>query len=119
MGRYFQIQDDFLDCFGDPSVTGKIGTDIEDNKCGWLAVRALQKATPEQKKILEENYGVDDPGKVAIIKKLYDDLNLKELFYEFEEESYQTLMKLIEQCHGELPAEMFIDFAKRIYKRKK
>ena len=46
------LQDDFLDCFGDPAVTGKVGTDIEENKCSWLVVQALQRATPSQREIL-------------------------------------------------------------------
>ncbi|XP_070566289.1 farnesyl pyrophosphate synthase-like [Ptychodera flava] len=119
MGRYFQIQDDFLDCYGDPSITGKIGTDIEDNKCSWLVVQALDKATPEQKEILKENYGINDQEKVAVIKKLYEELKLKEAFLEFEEQSYENLMKLVEKCHGDLPSDLFVNFAKRIYKRKK
>jgi farnesyl diphosphate synthase len=71
MGEYFQIQDDYLDCFGDPEVIGKIGTDIQDNKCTWLVVQALQRCTPAQRKVLEHNYGQWDDKKVAKVKALY------------------------------------------------
>lgn len=53
LGEYFQVQDDFLDCYGSPEVIGKIGTDIEDNKCGWLIVQALSLANADQRKILD------------------------------------------------------------------
>ena len=42
-----------MDCYGDPKVTGKVGTDIEDNKCSWLVVQALDKANAEQRALLE------------------------------------------------------------------
>jgi farnesyl diphosphate synthase len=42
-----------LDCYGAPEVIGKIGTDIQDNKCGWLIVKALEIATEEQKETLK------------------------------------------------------------------
>merc|ERR1712007_28357 len=58
MGIYFQAQDDFLDCFGTPEQIGKIGTDIQDKKCGWLFVHAYHElATPEQKKVFDKLYG--------------------------------------------------------------
>lgn len=49
----FCAQDDYLDLFGDPSVTGKVGTDIQDNKCSWLVVQCLQRASPEQRRVLQ------------------------------------------------------------------
>jgi len=53
IGRFYQIQDDYISCFGDPEVRDKDDTDIQNGKCTWLIVMALQRATLEQRKILE------------------------------------------------------------------
>lgn len=67
----FQVQDDFLDCFGDSSVTGKVGTDIGEGKCTWLSVVALQRASPSQRLLMEEHYGRPEQESVDKVKALY------------------------------------------------
>jgi len=117
MGHFFQVQDDFLDCYGEPSVTGKEGTDIQEGKCTWLAVVALQRATPTQRQIFEECYGVNDPEKVAKIKQLYDDLGLPTTYSIYEEESYNLINTHIQQISRGLPHDLFFKFLSKIYRR--
>lgn len=117
MGEYFQVQDDYLDCYGAPEVIGKIGTDIEENKCGWLVVQALQRVTAEQRAVLEQHYGKSAPEDVAAVKQLYRDLDLTAVFKQYEEESFASLCALIDDADTELTKEPFRALLKKIYKR--
>src|SRR5215218_2881603 len=50
LGLAFQVQDDYLDAFGDASKFGKqIGGDIKSNKKTFLLIHALESASPSQK----------------------------------------------------------------------
>ncbi|KID72819.1 Farnesyl pyrophosphate synthase [Metarhizium brunneum] len=121
LGEYFQIQDDYLDNFGLPEHIGKIGTDIKDNKCSWLVNQALEIATPEQRKILEGNYGQKDDAKEAVIKKLYDDMKLKERYEAFEEKragEIRAMIERVDESEG-LKKGVFEVFLDKIYKRTK
>ncbi|KAK3927150.1 Farnesyl pyrophosphate synthase [Frankliniella fusca] len=117
MGEFFQVQDDYLDCYGDPSVTGKIGTDIQEGKCTWLAVVALQRANKEQREIMEKFYGSPDPADIQRIKDLYEELNVPLTYGTFEEESYNRIRTLIQQVSRGLPVELFFKFLDQIHKR--
>jgi farnesyl diphosphate synthase len=118
MGEYFQIQDDYLDCYGAPEVIGKIGTDIQDNKCSWLVVKALGKVNAAQRRILEENYGRHEDSCVQTVKRLYLDLKLKEEFEAYEEESYASIQRLLSEVTS-MPKDVFEFLLKKIYKRSK
>jgi farnesyl diphosphate synthase len=118
LGEYFQVQDDYLDCFGDPAVTGKIGTDIQDNKCSWLIVTAKERATLAQLALLKENYGRKDDSCVAAVKDMYTQLNLVEIYTEYEQASYDHILRLI-QSDGLVPSRIFTAFMSKLYKRTK
>ncbi|KAK6094023.1 Farnesyl pyrophosphate synthetase [Batrachochytrium dendrobatidis] len=119
LGEYFQVQDDYLDCYGTPETIGKIGTDIEDNKCGWLIVQALSRASPEQRTLLDQCYGKKNADSVAIVKNVYKELEIERIYHEYEEESYKRISVLIEKIEdGLIPRDMFVTFMNRIYKRK-
>lgn len=121
LGEYFQIQDDYLDNFGLPEHIGKIGTDIQDNKCSWLVNQALAIVTPEQRRILEENYGRKDKTKEAAVKKLYDELQLEQRYKEYEEKAVGEIRGLIEKIDESqgLRKGVFEAFLAKIYKRSK
>ena len=121
LGEYFQIQDDYLDAFGDPAVIGKIGTDIKDNKCGWLINQALQIVTPEQRRLLDENYGQKDDAKEKKVKELYNELQLEKRYQDYEEKRVAELRKMmdaVDESEG-LKKGVFETFLAKIYKRSK
>ncbi|TDL20808.1 farnesyl-diphosphate synthase [Rickenella mellea] len=129
LGEYFQIQDDYLDCFGSPEQIGKIGTDIVDNKCSWLINVALQHASPAQRKTLDENYGKKDKDAEARVKVVFEEVGLREKYAAYEESSYERVMGLIQTIpegglkggdgEGALKREVFKSFLDKIYKRTK
>lgn len=85
MGEYFQVQDDVMDCYTPPEKLGKIGTDIQDAKCSWLAVTFLANANPNQAEEFKANYGQDDEAKIAIVKRLFEETHMQDQFAKYEE----------------------------------
>ncbi|HEU4576172.1 MAG TPA: polyprenyl synthetase family protein [Chitinophagaceae bacterium] len=75
LGIAFQVQDDYLDAFGDPGKFGKqTGGDILANKKTFLLIHALEAATPAQKSALEKlmnNSNADQ--KVAGVLQIFRD----------------------------------------------
>ncbi|KAJ9595695.1 hypothetical protein L9F63_013108, partial [Diploptera punctata] len=115
MGQFYQVLADFLNCFGDPEVTGRVGTDIENGKCTWLSVVALQRASDSQKQILQECYGSKHPEKVARVKELYNTLGLPSTYKIYEEQTHDLLCTQIQQITRGLPHKLFFKFLEKVY----
>ncbi len=72
LGIAFQIQDDYLDAFGDPEKFGKKpGGDIIANKKTFLLLQALKVAMPEQREELNRLLKTNDAGKVEAVIEIY------------------------------------------------
>jgi geranylgeranyl diphosphate synthase type II len=77
LGIAFQIQDDYLDAFGDPEKFGKdVGGDIRQNKKTFLLLHALQNANAEQRAELEQLMQSNDIDKVAKVLTIYRACNV-------------------------------------------
>jgi len=63
-----------------PEVSGKVGTHIQDNKCSWLVVQALDRVTLEQRRVLEDW----DDVKVMNVKALFKELDMVKVFEDYE-----------------------------------
>lgn len=79
LGLAFQVQDDYLDAFGDPAKFGKqVGGDILANKKTFLLIHALETANPTQKASLLKWLSGTEPGKVEAVLGLFRDCGVDE-----------------------------------------
>lgn len=96
IGLAFQLQDDFLDVYGDESVFGKaIGGDICNNKKTYMLINAINKAKGEDKVVLdkwlsEKNF--DKEEKIKAVTYIYNKLNIDKLAQK-KIESYFNIAK--------------------------
>ncbi len=85
LGLAFQLQDDYLDVYGNPAVFGKkIGGDILCNKKTYLLINALGRALPADRERLErwmeKEEGTYAPEeKIAAVTELYDKIGIRAL----------------------------------------
>ena len=75
LGIAFQLQDDYLDAFGDPETFGKqVGGDIIENKKTFLYLKALEFSNREDRLQLEHLFGINPSEvteKIETIKQLF------------------------------------------------
>lgn len=114
IGLAFQLQDDFLDVYGDTRVFGKaIGGDITSNKKTFMLINALNHANEEQRRQLESWIGAtefDRDKKVAAVTRLYNEIGIDrmaqdKIAYYFEQSrKYLQAVSVDESRKAELAA---------------
>jgi len=76
LGLAFQLQDDFLDAFGNPETFGKqVGGDIIENKKTYLYLKAVDFSKDEEAKELRSLFSVqpeDNTNKIERVKVLFN-----------------------------------------------
>ncbi|RUL60181.1 polyprenyl synthetase family protein [Prevotella koreensis] len=112
IGLAFQLQDDFLDVYGDPAVFGKaIGGDITSNKKTFMLINAFNHATAEQKAELSKWIAATDfdaNEKIAAVTRIYNEIGIDRMakekieFYFKESKRYLERVNLPEERKREL-----------------
>jgi geranylgeranyl diphosphate synthase, type II len=101
LGMAFQIQDDLLDIYSDSKIFGKMhGGDIISNKKTYLLVKALEIASGDQLKQLQEQFSLkefDPEEKVNKVVDLYNQLNIKSLTENLAKEYINRAFSLLEK----------------------
>ncbi|PQJ71858.1 polyprenyl synthetase family protein [Polaribacter butkevichii] len=99
LGIAFQLQDDYLDTFGDPKTFGKqIGGDIIENKKTYLYLKSLEVAEEEDRgrlHLLYNQKSKDNSVKISEVTQIFIQNNIpafiKEQIQNYTEKSFKTL----------------------------
>jgi len=96
LGLAFQVQDDYLDAFGDPDKFGKqVGGDILANKKTFLLIHTLENATASQKKELRKLLAGTAADKVESTIRIFKDCKVDEWALELKN-------KFLDEAHVHL-----------------
>lgn len=123
LGLAFQLQDDYLDAFGDPLTFGKqVGGDIIENKKTLLYLLALEKGDKVQQAELEELFSSqpqDPRDKIATVKTLFKatkaDLAIQQLMTQY---TNKALLEVEKFTVSKKNKDLFKQFAKALMERK-
>jgi geranylgeranyl diphosphate synthase type II len=99
LGIAFQVQDDYLDAFGDPVKFGKdVGGDIRQNKKTFLLIHALQVANEQQKRELNELIKTNHDDKVKRVLEIFKACDVddwaKELKQQYLDKAFHHLEEI-------------------------
>ena len=98
LGHLFQIQDDYLDLYGESSRVGKlIGGDILESKKTFLYITAFEHATSKQKKDLEDIYHINSEDKINSVLEIYNKLGVQKFVQQRINKLNSSLKELINQ----------------------
>lgn len=123
MGLAFQLQDDWLDVYGDPKVFGKnIGGDILCNKKTYMLITALEEANAEQRSQLEYWLNAVDyvpAEKIAAVTALYNEIGVGKRCEEKVEAFYSEGLDVLEKVSASSERKAVLkDFACGLMNRK-
>ena len=124
MGLAFQLQDDYLDVYGDPKVFGKaIGGDIVSNKKTYMLINAINKAEGEDRETLLrwiDAKEFDRNEKVAAVTAVYDRLGIVDMAKSNMEEYYSESLVALDRVTVEEERKSALrDYAAKMMKRDK
>lgn len=123
MGIAFQLQDDYLDAFGDPKTFGKqVGGDIIENKKTLLYLLALEKGDEAQRSDLRRwmsTQPTDPTAKIEAVKTLFKTTLADQAIQDLMEVYTQKALEEVDKfpVSAEKKA-LFTNFALQLMKRK-
>lgn len=122
LGIAFQLQDDYLDAFGDPETFGKqVGGDIIENKKTFLYLTALQKSSKDEAQQLEHLFSItpiDPSEKIETVKEQFVNSGAaKATKAEMEKYTQRAFQSLETVKISEDKKELLRDFGNSLMKR--